>query len=109
MANQPRDGNGQQSDSDTLAETSAQRSCLRVSMLCQKTNQRKMPAYVGAVFVYQGARLPGGFGVALVMYEGSSAEREALLIVCPLHSLKLSSVSLDCKARWLSVCSSFMP
>jgi len=30
-------------------------------------NQRKTPAYVGAVFLYQGARLEGGFGFARAM------------------------------------------
>ncbi|WP_205679005.1 hypothetical protein [Aquisphaera insulae] len=33
----------------------------------QKANQRKIPAYVGAVFLNQGARFDGGLGVALAM------------------------------------------
>jgi hypothetical protein len=33
----------------------------------QNTNHRKIPAYVGAVFLNQGARFEGGFGFALAI------------------------------------------
>jgi hypothetical protein len=37
----------------------------------QNTNHKKMPAYVGAVFLYHGARLETGFGLADAKYDGT--------------------------------------